>query len=1014
MNRFIKYIASVAGVAILLGAVASLNIAVQKNNDTASTELNNQKTTRLDVAIVNEDRLALVGNTGYNLGASYIKNIERDDSQSWSVVSRATADNGLKSGKYQLMVIIPNDFSSKILDLNSLAADRTTISYKVNANGNQQIETEANKVGKDIVSDLNNQLVDMYMASILSNLYTAQQNVQSLTNQETTNISSYQTNLLGSAKGFENNFPSLVTTTKSSLIANDNLTKSLSEFSTTYKDMATSQEKLGTDLNALIEKRSQDAISYEDFAKALMSMDESLLKVELTSLTEQLQASQKGLSEAIDSIGTTSSDDGATSEAINKMGDQIDRLSQTVTNSGDKAKIEEFAKEEVKTYFGKDSVSIADLLGTKKADSEETYLGTSVADYKKSMDDVIQNAINKLPAIDQNGITRLTANMTELDSSVAAVTNFNVDLAKRYDNADYNNTKSDLENRLNTAKTEMETAETNLNNKISSDLTTAATSLNSPEKLSVKISGVSVDAATSDVTANLALEVPEDVSLKEWSYNGTTYTDAQAQNVILKDSNSQDATVTITYQTKDDSTKSTIVLPSNEIKDYRDKVATYAATVQEVKDVYSNAQDLLNAYYKDGKNITDSFFDQPVTDLIERFLVDGINDNLAKPTADLKQEIEDLKTQREGLETKLAAIKEQNEELSEQIAKKIEEVKAVQDQVTAVQDKEKTSSAATKESDSKMSDLNSNLNKLLSSTAELKSTSDTNANEAGQVKDLFTSFNQDMETAQKNSTKLSADADDLMAEFKKELAASDDFSTAFSKVLSNAYKDGVANDEVLKFLSNPVTESSSSVKATINTYRPFTWILLLEVVSIFTAYLFTTYNLVKKAKDKFKVIDRLHDTDLINVAIISVLAIITGVVIGAVSASKLAVEKDLMPSWVLVVTLFSLILMQGHYFFFKNLKALGMGLCLFMTISFVYLSNAIGTTATLKGLPAFLKKINVLSILETALSSYFDSRAASLSLLVLAVIVVLALIFVNIFFTLNLNNWTKGSTEVEA
>ena len=45
----------------------------------------------------------------------------------------------------------------KILDLNSLAADRTTISYKVNANGNQQIETEANKVGKDIVSDLNNQ-----------------------------------------------------------------------------------------------------------------------------------------------------------------------------------------------------------------------------------------------------------------------------------------------------------------------------------------------------------------------------------------------------------------------------------------------------------------------------------------------------------------------------------------------------------------------------------------------------------------------------------------------------------------------------------------------------------------------------------------------------------------------------------------------------------------------------------------------------------------------------------------
>ncbi len=34
---------------------------------------------------------------------------------------------------------------------------------------------ETNKVAKDIVSDLNSQLVDMYMVSILSNLYTVQE-----------------------------------------------------------------------------------------------------------------------------------------------------------------------------------------------------------------------------------------------------------------------------------------------------------------------------------------------------------------------------------------------------------------------------------------------------------------------------------------------------------------------------------------------------------------------------------------------------------------------------------------------------------------------------------------------------------------------------------------------------------------------------------------------------------------------------------------------------------------------
>ncbi|MDE8688151.1 hypothetical protein, partial [Streptococcus gordonii] len=57
---------------------------------------------------------------------------------------------------------------------------------------------------------------------------------------------------------------------------------------------------------------------------------------------------------------------------------------------------------------------------------------------------------------------------------------------------------------------------------------------------------------------------------------------------------------------------------------------------------------------------------------------------------------------------------------------------------------------------------------------------------------------------------------------------------------------------------------SSSVKETVNVYRPFTCILLLEIVSLFTAYLFATQNIVRKVKYKFK-LDKLHDTDITTV-----------------------------------------------------------------------------------------------------------------------------------------------------
>lgn len=68
-----------------------------------------------------------------------------------------------------------------------------------------------------------------------------------------------------------------------------------------------------------------------------------------------------------------------------------------------------------------------------------------------------------------------------------------------------------------------------------------------------------------------------------------------------------------------------------------------------------------------------------------------------------------------------------------------------------------------------------------------------------------------------------------------------------------------------------------------------------------------------------------------------------------------------------------------------------MGISFFMVISFIYLSNAIGTTASLTGLPATLKAINPLSVLENSLSGYFDGEATSLT--VIATVLVLGLGF---------------------
>ena len=271
-NRIYKYVGSSLLALLLLLMMVLLNLSVQKNttiNNENNAKVNQQ--TKLNVAIVNEDKPVYVDTKEYNLGASYVKNIERDNSQNWSVVPRGAADTGLESGKYQLVLTIPSDFSEKILDINSINVDKTTINYKVNAHGNLQVENDANKLAKDIVANLNSQLVDMYMASILSNLYTAQKNVQASSQLQATNIGTYRTNLLGTATNSKNLFPTLFSMSSSSVDANQALKKVLESYSQVFEHLDASQINYGKNFEALLEQRKQEK-STADILSQMISM----------------------------------------------------------------------------------------------------------------------------------------------------------------------------------------------------------------------------------------------------------------------------------------------------------------------------------------------------------------------------------------------------------------------------------------------------------------------------------------------------------------------------------------------------------------------------------------------------------------------------------------------------------------------------------------------------------------------------------------------------------------------
>ena len=338
------------------------------------------------------------------------------------------------------------------------------------------------------------------------------------------------------------------------------------------------------------------------------------------------------------------------------------------------------------------------------------------------------------------------------------------------------------------------------------------------------------------------------------------------------------------------------------------------------------------------------------------------------------QQLQDLGPQ---LQANLQAIENTNKDLTQNINDQLAQYADLQKRLEEISKTQETVTQAQTKTDADLSALGSEYTSLLRSTEGVKSSSRSNVEAANSTNEIFSQLNKELEKAQGNTEKLSSNAESLMGEFDKELSENGNFVEAFRKVFNNAYENGVPNEVLLDFLSNPVAEKSSSVKATINVYRPFIWIFMLEVLSLFTAYLFATQPIIRKVKDRFK-LDRLQESDLLSVGVLVGLSLILGLVIGMISSIQLSVGREYVPSWVFLAVLASFVLVQLQYLLLKHFRVIGMGLAFFMLISYVYLSSAIGTTATLSGLPALVKNVNLLSILEGQFAGYFDGQTAGI------------------------------------
>ncbi|MFL6517163.1 MAG: type VII secretion protein EsaA, partial [Bacillus sp. (in: firmicutes)] len=203
------------GVLLFLVLILALSSGIsylalnQVSNSKANTD--EQKMT---VALVNEDQGASFNDKNYEFGAEFIKNIEKDDTHDWYVVSRGVAESGLARNVYNMMIVIPNDFTEKALSIDSKSPEQVVLNYKINASDNSNIKAKAEKTASAILGDFNRQIIDVYFASVIGNLHDAQDNIGTLVNKEQVYTNYYNQSIHRPISGYTAQFGAVESNTK--------------------------------------------------------------------------------------------------------------------------------------------------------------------------------------------------------------------------------------------------------------------------------------------------------------------------------------------------------------------------------------------------------------------------------------------------------------------------------------------------------------------------------------------------------------------------------------------------------------------------------------------------------------------------------------------------------------------------------------------------------------------------------------------------------------------------------
>lgn len=1010
-----KWIIGALAIFILLSVILALFIMTQnketKENSQNESQRNEDKNVK--IAIVNEDQPTTYNGSKVELGKPFVKMLSHEDSHDFETVSRHVAENGLKHGQYQVMVVIPKNFSKLAMQLDEKSPSQMTLQYKTAVGQKEHVARETEKVVSDLLSQFNERLIQIYLSSIIDNLHNAQKNVDDIMSRQGQVDQRFSNFLVDPLNDFPRLFTDLMV---HSISANKDITTWIQEYNRSLlsSDYKTFQLPSDENVSTLVNQQQETFAHYlSEFDKTIEDYQSQKDSVDLSRYIQQLQMTDEGLKHYKE---TSDSSKDAYEEAFKSHLEDIKKEIE--------AEESPFTEDMIDAYKEKLTESMKHQL------EENPELNDALSQMKdqneKLRNDLLQNmlsTIQKDPAqqndmyianLSHDDLTKIGLSDEKVEAYQKILTKLN-EFKRSYNDAHPNNpvVQEPYHNELTADDTSsliskgisIERNET-IKSKDINQLSVAVDQ-NFDFEGEIKINGKSYDIKNQDIKLDTSeksyrVEVKGTAKLKAGDEYKEAFLKDKTMHLQLvfgaanqSDDNTSPDGPTATPDTAD---KGDVSVVDISIHHNLEGLLIHADVQDQLRalDRFDNYYDIYNSQYLTPnapelnndtiiKMLVDevvnemSAFKNDKTTILQK--IDELNQSSSDLISEMLQGQEGLLDNQKELSALIKELDDTNQTFQEN-PKKPEVDKGKEEDFVTLSTK----------IDKDIQTLSERSTQLLTDSQKSQSTANTVSSELNQLDTNVSHLHASGRALGERANAINRDMTNNAKQNKL-------FAEHFKNVLKQS-KDGDKQNEALKaFMSHPIQKKNlENVLANSdekNTISPSILVLLMYLVSMMTAYVFYSYE---RAKGDLQLIHNhfsQHNkiwNSVVVTAVISGIAMLEGFVIGLVAMNQFDILEGYRLKFVMMVVLTMCAFVLVNTYLLRQIRTIGMCLMLIVLAIYFVAMNQLGASPT----QTTLGKISPLSYVDAAYFNFLNAEQSTL------LVVILLFVITIIGFLLNL------------